>query len=1061
MKNLPIKRFLAAAVIALPTGLLAVDTDGDGLDDSVETNTGIYVSPSNTGTNPNKADSDGDGVGDWYEVATIDTNPANAQPNAPNDPNIKTNIPYPLPKPDGSTGATNKPVKVYILSGQSNMVGQGFINPIGTAGTLSTIVKQQGKFPNLLDASGNWSVRNDVMYRGLIAAVGNGPLTVGQGSDSTLIGPELGFGHVMGYYHDEPVLLIKSSQGGRALGWDFLPPGSVPYTVGSTTYAGYGDSPASWTTGSTPVPTAFYGGYQYDQCFLRKADWAPAGAGNAAVYNVTDVLDHFATEYPQYAAQGYEIAGFVWWQGWNDGLTATAAYASRYETNMAQFIRQIRAYYESRYPGRIKSKAPFVLATCGFQGWTNPYATRQSVVSGQLAVGDPVKYPEFAGNVKTMETRNFWRDASVSPANVEYHYNRNAETFMLVGDALGRAMIDLLKAAAPDTTPPVVTGLSPATGTTGVATGSNLVLTFNEAIAVGTGNITLRNLTDSTQVAIAVTDASQVTASGAFLTINPTADLAGGKSYAIRIDATAIKDLSNNPFAGIADDTTWAFTTLAPDTTAPVITTYSPADNATGVTVKANLVLTFSEAIAPGSGNITLRNLTDSTQTVIPVTDGSQVSIAGTVLTINPTADLAGNRSYAIRIDSGAVKDLANNSFAGIGDDTTWNFTTAAPPTSAVITIVSHAIGYADSTKTKFATAHLGTTLLSYNATGVDKLVVAIGLEAGFNNKTSTISGVTFNGVALTQAVQDSTQPNTSYDGGSAAIYYLDNPYQGAATFTFTNTSAGGGINGALVSVIGLSGTAAGIGNTGKNAVYQAATGNVATSITTSAANSLVIAMVEDSGNNNNSITPSVVAPLTLSDNGTWAPSRWGAFAAGTQSVATSGTTITPTFNSAAGNNHVIAAEIIPLPLTAPYTAWGSGPFPSGKPLNNSSPALDYDSGGLSTGIEWVTGGDPTNPADDASVTPTIDNKTDPNYFIYTYRRTQVANSDANTTITVEYGSTPGAWTTAVHDGSNIIITPSIGGGGTGVDLVQVKIKRTLAGGNKLFVRLKVMVAQS
>ena len=78
------------------------------------------------------------------------------------------------------------------------MVGRGDINPQGTAGTLSTITRNQNKFPNLLNGA-NWSVRNDVKYRGVIAAIGNASLTPGQGTNTTSIGPELGFGHVMGY----------------------------------------------------------------------------------------------------------------------------------------------------------------------------------------------------------------------------------------------------------------------------------------------------------------------------------------------------------------------------------------------------------------------------------------------------------------------------------------------------------------------------------------------------------------------------------------------------------------------------------------------------------------------------------------------------------------------------------------------------------------------------------------------------------------------------------------------------------------------------------------------
>ena len=139
------------------------------------------------------------------------------------------------------------------------------------------------------------------------------------------------------------------------------------------------------------------------------------------------------------------------------------------------------------------------------------------------------------------------------------------------------------------------------------------------------------------------------------------------------------------------------------------------------------------------------------------------------------------------------------------------------------------------------------------------------------------------------------------------------------------------------------------------------------------------------------------------------------------------------------------------------YGGWAAGPFAG--TLTDTDPSHDFDGGGLPTGVEWVTGGDPTTAADDASHTPTFDNTSDPDYFIFTYLRTQAANSDPNTTIKVEYGSTLGSWTPAIDDGNNIIITPTINGGGAGVDLVQVKLKRTLAVDNKLFTRLNVVVA--
>ena len=89
--------------------------------------------------------------------------------------------------------------------------------------------------------------------------------------------------------------------------------------------------------------------------------------------------------------------------------------------------------------------AKFVLATIAFGGWDlkGPGLT---VANAQLAVsGEKGKYPEFKGNVKTIDARPFWRDKSVSPSGAGYHYNHNAETHMEVGNLLGWAMADLLK----------------------------------------------------------------------------------------------------------------------------------------------------------------------------------------------------------------------------------------------------------------------------------------------------------------------------------------------------------------------------------------------------------------------------------------------------------------------------------------------------------------------------------------------------------------------------------------------------------------------------------------
>jgi hypothetical protein len=401
--------------------------------------------------------------------------PAVAEIPGPND----------LPDPDTTPPDTTKPVKVYILSGQSNMVGIGYVND-PDPGSLSTVTAE-GTFPHLVDAAGAWTVRNDVWYEGVITATAKKWLTIGCGADSGKIGPELQFGHIMGYYHDEPVIVLKTSQGNRSIGWDCLPPGSERYIYGDYTYAGYGDSPNRWLTeGGGPSPYGWYAGKQYDDYFLNESDMGPTGWADAtdypqncqvchngvvyisksahtssaasepgigaqsstywsvySVFNVIDVLDNFDTKFPQWAAQGFEIAGYGWWQGHKDQYDAS--YADRYEFNLENFINEVRGYYENLYPNNIKPNAPFVVATIGFGGVPyTPGTAYYKIYTAQMTISDPVKHPDFAGNVASVDTLGYWRSVEESPGNQGHHYNNNAWTYMMVGDAMGRAMVELL-----------------------------------------------------------------------------------------------------------------------------------------------------------------------------------------------------------------------------------------------------------------------------------------------------------------------------------------------------------------------------------------------------------------------------------------------------------------------------------------------------------------------------------------------------------------------------------------------------------------------------------------
>lgn len=153
-------------------------------------------------------------------------------------------------------------------------------------------------------------------------------------------GPELGFGHVMGHVLEEPVLVLKACIGNRSLGWDLLPPGSERFEFEGKVYAGYKDTSPSWVKGTEPKAVNWYVGRQYD------ADTAHTKA----------VLKNIKKYFPDYKDQGYEVAGFVWWQGHKD---QNAAHASKYEENLVRRIKPLRKDFDA-------PNAKFVLATgCG------------------------------------------------------------------------------------------------------------------------------------------------------------------------------------------------------------------------------------------------------------------------------------------------------------------------------------------------------------------------------------------------------------------------------------------------------------------------------------------------------------------------------------------------------------------------------------------------------------------------------------------------------------------------------------------------------------------------
>jgi alpha-galactosidase len=312
-------------------------------------------------------------------------------------------------------GGQRHPLRITYQQGGSAALWLQQVD-LKAVGDLGWVVNDMGRFRHLLAEDGSWLKRPDVYLND--AYMGKGS-SAPHGVDACgpTFGPELGFGFVMGTFHDEPVIVMKADIGNRSLGWDILPPGSERYVFEGKENPGYGDKLDANGKVVTFDGEGWYAGKQYD-------DYTAS---------IRAVLDTFGEKYPEFKDQGYEVAGFVWWQGHKDG--GNPAHIARYEENMVNLIKAWRKEFNA-------PNAPWAIATVGFQG-DQMSENYQKIAEAQLNAADPERHPELAGTVKTIDTRPFWRDASISPKNQDYHYNHNAETYMLVGDSLGRAMAEM------------------------------------------------------------------------------------------------------------------------------------------------------------------------------------------------------------------------------------------------------------------------------------------------------------------------------------------------------------------------------------------------------------------------------------------------------------------------------------------------------------------------------------------------------------------------------------------------------------------------------------------
>jgi hypothetical protein len=249
----------------------------------------------------------------------------------------------------------------------------------------------------------------------------SGKLGVGYGGDGKKIGPEYAFGLSIAKKFDGPILLIKTSWGGKSLHYNFRPPSAGAYELNEKEKSG------------------------------DKADEIKRNAGlnyrmmNEAVHKVLDTLkDH----HPAYDAKaGYEIAGFVWFQGFNDQFSPE--FRDNYKANMISFIKDVRKEYKV-------PNLPFIIGVLGTG------VTAEKVAENQVSVGqrEAAKASEFKGNVLAVESyteyslfsnqiyskgwAKHYHEWDTVGSDRPYHYLGSGAFFVRLGDSFANSMADLI-----------------------------------------------------------------------------------------------------------------------------------------------------------------------------------------------------------------------------------------------------------------------------------------------------------------------------------------------------------------------------------------------------------------------------------------------------------------------------------------------------------------------------------------------------------------------------------------------------------------------------------------
>ena len=377
---------------------------------------------------------------------------------------------------------SDEPLKVFILAGQSNMVGHARAHTIATlyqsdqprdkqlielvfgqqseisrnmlnqqlargrqideltGGISKDKIKAMSDGPEktaltaqvqkLLDAHEAYKAKvasacadSERVYINSIAD-GNkrsGKLEIGCGGDASKIGPEYAFGLSIAEKVDGPILLIKTSWGGKSLNYNFRPPSAGPYELNEKERSG------------------------------DKVDEIKKNAGlnyRMMMESIHQVLENLEENHPAYDAKaGYEMAGFVWFQGFNDQFSPE--FRDNYKRNMIAFIEDVRQEFKT-------PQMPFVIGVLGTG------VTAEKVAENQVSVGqrEAAQAPQFKDNVVSVESYTeyslfsneifqkgwpeHYHEWDTVGSDRPYHYLGSGAFFVRLGDSFAGSMSDLM-----------------------------------------------------------------------------------------------------------------------------------------------------------------------------------------------------------------------------------------------------------------------------------------------------------------------------------------------------------------------------------------------------------------------------------------------------------------------------------------------------------------------------------------------------------------------------------------------------------------------------------------